>query len=411
MSKFHLVITGAATAALLAASVIPSALGSSGPAHRTVDSKIGVTFDVLTFLNGQSTTYHPFVDDPGSQCWYDSQNNRNWMQMPGLNVEGPGPRDTSGGSAFGAVGTFDLGLTGSGGDFTDFLNAQLDQRASEPIFYLPEIQWPDGTWHFPQNSDGYYQWMLAYSHAGPSAGSADDSWMFLRGGQWGYPQYDGGPGGSDVAAGYGANWEWDSMYMDGGPGVYHVGGFVEFEPWRGFPGEDVVFHSNYGIDSASCGTFKNHRALSKHVATRTISAPTQAALTAKILNKGKGSIRRTIAIHMFSFRHSRARPGHLLKASTFASTSLRHPKTHIVKRGKVICKAKIGKTVGHRNHHPLLKVRHKARLHRLHHRKGAEACLWRVPRHTKGKKLSYAVILKVRHHARQVYFDIHKVKR
>jgi hypothetical protein len=253
--------------------------------------------------------------------------------------------------------------------------------------------------------------MLAYSHAGPSAGSADDSWMFLRGGQWGYPQYDGGPGGSDVAAGYGANWEWDSMYMDGGPGVYHVGGFVEFEPWRGFPGEDVVFHSNYGIDSASCGTFKNHRALSKHVATRTISAPTQAALTAKILNKGKGSIRRTIAIHMFSFRHSRARPGHLLKASTFASTSLRHPKTHIVKRGKVICKAKIGKTVGHRNHHPLLKVRHKARLHRLHHRKGAEACLWRVPRHTKGKKLSYAVILKVRHHARQVYFDIHKVKR
>ena len=129
MSKVHIAITGAATAALLAASVIPSALGSSGPAHRTVDSKIGVTFDVLTFLNGQSTTYHPFVDDPGSQCWYDSQNNRNWMQMPGLNVEGPGPRDTSGGSAFGAVGTFDLGLTGSGGDFTDFLNAQLDQRA------------------------------------------------------------------------------------------------------------------------------------------------------------------------------------------------------------------------------------------------------------------------------------------
>src|SRR4029079_13715223 len=116
MSKVHIAITGAATAALLAASVIPSALGSSGPAHRTVDSQIGVTFDVLTFLNGQSTTYHTLVEHAGSQCWYDSQNNRNWMQMPGLNVEGPGPRDTSGGSAVGAVGAFGMGVTGRRAD-------------------------------------------------------------------------------------------------------------------------------------------------------------------------------------------------------------------------------------------------------------------------------------------------------
>lgn len=410
MNKPSKGLCAAVMAAALAAAAAPSALAT--PSHsmsaKGASQKIeNVTFVALTFLNGQDTTYHPYVEDPGSACRYQADTGRDWMQMPGLTVAGPGPSDSSGGTAFSHVGTFDANVTGGSGQFLDFFYPQLEQAASEIIFYLPELQWPDGSWHYPTSTNGDYQWMMANSHAGPGQGSSDDSWEYLRNGQWGYPQFDGGPGGSDVAPGYGADWEWDSMFMDGGPGVYHMGGFLSFQPYKDFPGETVVFQSQYGVDSSQCTNF-GKRLPPKLVSHSTISAPTQEALTAKIMRSSR-TIQSTAKIHMFSLRHTHARSGRFLLASAIATSSWHHPKSHIVHRGRVICKAKIGKRISRHNHHHLLKPRRTPVLHRLHHRVGANMCLWKLPRHTKGKMVSYAVRLRTRHHS-AVYYDNHRIR-
>jgi hypothetical protein len=356
---------------------------------------------------GNSMNYAPQFIDPGSSCWYNASLNAYWMQMPGPTVEAPGVNDNN----YAQPGTFDINIAGG---YSDPSSAGVleGQQPSETIQYIPEVQFPNGTWNFPRATNGDYQWMEARDYATPGAGSADASWLFWRNHEWEVPQV--GSLDDSPLAGYGSNWEWDSMFLPGA-GTYGIGGVVYWYPYNDsagntvFPGEVGVEQGDYTIGcsgGAVASIVSGSHPMSKaQIKKHWVSAPTQQALTAKLM---RASNHNKIGYHVVVARHTHARSGRKLVATMLASNKALHPFRNIIKKGKVVCRAKIGKRLGPRNHHKLLRHYKPKKIQTWHHRNGVAACIWKVPKHTKGLRITYSVQVKYAGHAATLV-DTHRI--
>jgi hypothetical protein len=63
-----------------------------------------------------------------------------------------------------------------------------------------------------------------------------------------------------------------------------------------------------------------------------------------------------------------------------------------------------------RNHHKLLRHYKPKKIQRWHHRNGVAACIWKVPKHTKGLRITYSVQVKYAGHAATLV-DTHRISR
>jgi hypothetical protein len=136
-----------------------------------------------------------------------------------------------------------------------------------------------------------------------------------------------------------------------------------------------------------------------------VTARTQAALTRKLERRARIA---KIGYHVFVARHTHARSGRVLTAGMLATKSQNSPFRNVITHGKVVCRAKIGIRLGPNNPHRKLHSFFKARRQRWHHRNGVAVCVWQLPKHTKGKHVTYAVSVRYAGHEATLS-DTHRV--
>jgi hypothetical protein len=266
--------------------------------------------------------------------------------------------------------------------------------------------------------------MRTQSYATPGAGS-DSSWEFYRQGTFQVPLFGlEGPTHTPLADGYGTNWEWDSMFIDQ-PGTYHIGGYVWWYPYPDsdartgygpFPGEIGGFHSGYAVNTSTCQGGGSAPQQTRGRAPLPPPGTTAKALTAPTVPALLQKIQQHIKVHQFGLRtlvarHTPARSGRVMIVGTLATKFIHNPWSHITKRGKVQCTAKIGRHLGPANPHHKLPHYHKRALRRLHRTRGTNACVWAIPKHTVGNHLVWKMRLHVRGVGAATFTDVHLIGR
>ena len=347
--------------------------------------------------------------DLGAQCFPEPNLGLDWIQIVGPIVAGPGTSD----NFFRPPSTAEINVAGSintadpdGWLYQAFAAATNPYAgANETIRALPIIQFPNGGWAYPPESDGSYQWMQTYN-SWPGA----YPWQYWRHGQWEYATTDFGV----ADGGYGSNWEWDSMLVN--PGTYRLAWWIQWYGYDGsstggqygaFPGYDAQWIADYTI---TCPALTGPKANPGGLTLAQLANPTPDEITAasgahfrenhKLIQRKRLVWGRTL--------HSRVGTGHTVLVAGKAFYR-RHGHRHIEKAGTVLCRAKIGRYVNHRNHHPLLRTRFHRTFTAAHHQRGLTACGFRLPRHSRGKQVTVAMTLTSRH-GRAVFFHRYQIR-